>query len=55
MLADPRLRTVLVEVYMHKEIAAQIEAVLKRHRFVLFNAEAVTYEPGTAQNLIFVR
>jgi FkbM family methyltransferase len=55
MLADPRLRTALVEVYMHKEIAAQIEAVFERHRFVLHNAEAVTYEAGTAQNLIFVR
>jgi FkbM family methyltransferase len=55
VLADPRLRTALVEVYMHKEIAAQIEAVFERHRFLLSNADAVTYEPGTAQNLIFVR
>jgi FkbM family methyltransferase len=55
VLDDPRLRTVLVEVYMHKEIAAQIEAVFERHQFVLHNAEAVTYERGTAQNLIFIR
>jgi hypothetical protein len=55
VLADARLRTALVEVYMHKEIAAQIEAVFERHGFELHNAEAVTYEPGTAQNLIFVR
>jgi FkbM family methyltransferase len=54
-LDDPRLKSVLVEVYMHKEIAAQIEKVFYRHRFVLYNAEAVTYEPGTAQNLIFTR
>ena len=55
VLADPRLRTVLVEVYMHKDLAAQIETVFYRHQFALSNSAAVTYEPGTAQNLIFRR
>ena len=55
VLGDSRLTSALVEVYMHKDIAAQIEKVFYRHQFVLYNADAVTYEPGTAQNLIFVR
>lgn len=55
VLGDSRLKSALVEVYMHKDIAAQIEQVFDRHQFALYNADAVTYEPGTAQNLIFVR
>jgi FkbM family methyltransferase len=55
MLADPRLKSVLVEVYMHKDVAAKIERAFYRHQFGLHNAAAVTYEPGTAQNLIFTR
>jgi FkbM family methyltransferase len=54
-LADPRLKTALVEVYMHQDIAAQIREMFLAHGFLLHNARALTYEPGTAQNLIFVR
>ena len=49
------LKTALVEVYMHRDIAAQIREMFLAHGFVLHNAQALTYEPGTAQNLIFVR
>jgi FkbM family methyltransferase len=54
-LADLRLKTALVEVYMHRDIAAQIREMFLAHGFVLHNARALTYELGTAQNLIFVR
>lgn len=54
-LADPRLKSALVEVYMHKDIADRIKEMFFQHQFVLHNASALTYEPGTAQNLIFSR
>ena len=54
-LADPRLKSVLIEVYIHKDIAFRIKEMFGQHQFILHNAEAVTYEPGTAQNLIFRR
>jgi FkbM family methyltransferase len=54
-LDGPALRTVLVEVYMYKAVAAEIRDTLLRHGFKLHNEAAVTWKPGTAQNLIFVR
>jgi FkbM family methyltransferase len=54
-LADPRLKSALVEVYMHKDIAERIKEMFFEHQFVLHNASVLTYEPGTAQNLIFSR
>ena len=54
-LADPRLRSVLVEIYMHKDMAEQIATILHQNRFVLHNPDAVDAEPGTAQNFIFKR
>lgn len=54
-LADPRLKTFLIEVYMHRDIAAQIKAVFSEHGFDLHNADAIDYSPGIVQNLIFTR
>ena len=54
-LADPRLKSVLVEIYIHKDIAEQIAAVFFQNSFILHNPDAVDAEPGTAQNFIFKR
>jgi FkbM family methyltransferase len=54
-LADPRLRSVLIEVFMHKEIAQEIIAAFTTAGFRLSNADTVRYDPGIVQNLIFVR
>ena len=54
-LANPQLRTLLVEVYMHKDIAAEIQRAVAAGGFTLHNADKVDYTPGLAQNLIFVR
>ena len=54
-LSDPRLRTFLIEVYMHGEIAAQIKAAFFAHGFKLRNAKVIDYSPGVVQNLIFSR
>jgi FkbM family methyltransferase len=53
--ANPRLKTALIEIYMHKDIADQIVTILLQHNFVLHNPEAVEAAPGTAQNFIFKR
>ena len=54
-LADPRLESVLVEVFMHKDTAAHIEQAFRKSGFVLRNAESIDYEPGVVQNLVFER
>ena len=54
-MADPRLQSVLIEVYIYRDIASQIREVFFQHGFCLYNVDAVQYEPGTAQNLIFTR
>ncbi|MBI3945342.1 MAG: FkbM family methyltransferase [Armatimonadetes bacterium] len=54
-LEDPRLKSMLIEVYMHKEMAAQIRDFVVARGLVLRNASEVTYKPGTAQNLLFTR
>jgi FkbM family methyltransferase len=55
VLADRRLKTVLIEVFMHGDTARRIEAVFLAEGFALSNAETVDYAPGIVQNLIFVR
>ena len=52
-LSDPRLKSVLIEVFMHKNIASQIKDVFLNKGFVFHNADVVDYTPGIAQNLIF--
>lgn len=54
-LRSPALRTVLVEVYMYKTVAEEVRFAFESAGFRLHNAAAVTYKPGTAQNLIFTR
>jgi FkbM family methyltransferase len=54
-LADPALRTALVEVYFHGNVAGEIQEAFGREGFALHNAAQVAWKPGTAQNLIFVR
>jgi len=55
MLSDPRLRSVLVEVFMHGEAAPRIQEAFFRKDFILHNADALDYTPGIVQNLIFRR
>lgn len=54
-LGGPALRTVLVEVYLYKSVAEEIQDAFVRHGFALHNAAAIDWKPGTARNLIFVR
>ena len=54
-LADSRLRSVLVEIYLYRDIASQIEEMFFQNNFILHNADLIDYEPGTVQNFIFKR
>jgi FkbM family methyltransferase len=54
-LDGPGLRSVLVEVYLYKGVAEEIQEILRHHHFALHNAVAIDWKPGTARNLIFVR
>jgi len=54
-LADPRLKSVLIEVYMHEDVARRIKELFFKAGWSLHNADLVAYTPGTAQNLIFSR
>jgi FkbM family methyltransferase len=52
-LDDPRLKSVLIEVYMHKDIAERIKEVFFAKGFELFNSDLIDYSHGIVQNLIF--
>ena len=52
-LEDPRLKSVLIEVYMYENMAEQIKSVFFAKGFTLFNADLINYKPGIVQNLIF--
>ncbi len=54
-LADERLRTALVEVYMFRDIAESIEVMFQETGFRLSNDDEIDRTEGLAQNLIFVR
>jgi len=54
-LADSRLKSVLIEVYIHKDIASRIKEMFFQNHFTLHNTDSIDYEPGTAQNFIFKR
>jgi len=54
-LDDVRLKSVLIEVYIHKGVAERIRDVFLVHGFTLHNADAARYVPGTAENFIYVR
>ena len=54
-LADPRLHSVLIEVFMYRDHARRIRALFEEAGFILSNADAVDYTPGRVHNLIFAR
>jgi len=54
-LRDPRLKTFLIEVYMHGNIAPHIKAAFTDAGFTLSNADLISFTPGVVHNLIFVR
>ena len=54
-LSDPRLKTALVEVYMFRNVADEIEEAFAAHGFVLTNAEQIDHTPDTVRNLVFAR
>ena len=56
-LADDRLRSVMIEVYLDEELAtaAAIEAAFFENGFVLENHDSVERKTGTAPNLLFKR
>ena len=54
-LADPRLRSVIIEVYMYEGAAERVIAAFERAGMALANREALTLAPGAAENLVFVR
>jgi FkbM family methyltransferase len=54
-LSDRRLKTALVEVYMFKNVADEIEEAFASRGFGLTNAEQVDHTPGTVRNLTFTR
>jgi FkbM family methyltransferase len=54
-LQDQRLKTFLIEVYMHKNIAEEIKAAFAKTDFELSNADVLDFSEGIVQNLIFTR
>ena len=56
-LADPRLRTVMIEIYLDEERAAAsiIMDAFSRASFVLENSSVIEAETGAAPNFIFTR
>ena len=55
VLADERLKTVLIEVFMHKDMADRVKEAFLSKRMELSNADVIDYTPGIVQNLIFKR
>jgi FkbM family methyltransferase len=54
-LRDPRLKSVLIEVYMYQDVADRIRNLFFAAGWKLHNADAIDYKPGIVQNLIFAR
>lgn len=54
-LRDARLKTFLIEVYMHKNMADVIKTAFFDAGFTLSNADVVDFSEGIVQNLIFRR
>ena len=54
-LADPRLGSVLVEIFMHKGNATRINEAFCESGFTLHNADSIEYKPGIVQNFIYSR
>ncbi len=49
------LRTFLIEVYMHGDIAERVQAGFAAGGFVLSNEAEIDFTPGVVHNLIFTR
>jgi FkbM family methyltransferase len=54
-LTDPRLKSVLVEVFMFEDVAERIKERFFRAGWTLHNDDVIEYRPGTVANLIFRR
>ena len=54
-LADPRLKSVLVEIFIHKGNASRINETFHGSGFMLYNADSIEYKPGIVQNFIYKR
>lgn len=54
-LRRPELRTFLIEVYMHRDMADRIRAGVEAAGFILSNEADTDFTEGDAQNLIFTR
>ena len=54
-LADPRLRSVLIEVYLYRGAAARIRERFESAGFRMVSPEAIASTDGIVQNLIFAR
>jgi FkbM family methyltransferase len=55
LFRQPELRTFLIEVFMHGDIAQRIRAGFEAGGFVLSNEAETDFTAGVVQNLIFTR
>ena len=55
LFQKPELKTVLIEVFMHGDIADRIRKGFERGGFTLSNGANMDFTEGVVQNLIFVR
>ena len=55
LFQKPELKTVLIEVFMHGDIADRIRKGFERGGFTLSNEANMDFTEGVVQNLIFVR
>lgn len=55
LLTDARLSTVLIEVYMHKQVSDRIIRRFEERDLRLSNRDLLRFEPATVENLIFTR
>ena len=54
-LADPRLRSVLIEVYLYRGAAGRIRGSFEAAGFRMASPKAIATTDGIVQNLVFVR
>ncbi len=54
-LQDPRLKTVLIEIFIHGDVASQIKDAFLGSGFVLHNADDIGDDSGVVHNFIFTR
>ncbi len=54
-LADVRLKSVLVEIYIIEDVVSEIRSMFSNHNFVLSNVDSIMIEPGVTRNFIFIR